>query len=499
MSWPEGSGRRALVGVTLPGTPALVVGSNGQVAWGFTNTMGDWADLVVLEFESSRSTRYRTPEGWRELEREPERIEVAGSTPDTLWVEKTIWGPVWDTDADGRRRALRWTAHDAEAVNLELIRMETAANVDEVLSIAGRLGIPAQNLVCGDSAGRIAWVLAGRIPRREGWDGRTSVSWADGGHAWSGYVNPRENPRVVDPPQGHLWTANNPVATGPDLRLIGDGGYALGARAAQIRGGLEGLATRASERDLLSIALDDRALMLERWRELALETLARAPSDSLRDLFAEVVGENWSGRAEPTSVSYRLVRNFAFACVDNVYDLLTRTVDSIDAQFRGSWLPFRHAVTWELIEQRPAHLLAPWFQDWDHLVVSAVDQTMAHVVARNHPIERYTWGAQNRVAVAHPFVLLDGRLARWFAAPPRDLPGDSFMPRVQRPRHGASERMVVSPGREELGILHMPGGQSGHPWSPFFLAGHDAWVEGEPTPLLPGEAKHRLRLVPDHR
>jgi penicillin amidase len=55
---------------------------------------------------------------------------------------------------------------------------------------------------------------------------------------------------------------------------------------------------------------------------------------------------------------------------------------------------------------------------------------------------------------------------------------------------------VVSPGREELGILHMPGGQSGHPLSPYFLAGHHDWEKGKPTPLLPGPAVHRLVLVP---
>ena len=38
-----------ITGVTLPGLPSLVVGSNGHVAWGFTNTGGDWSDLVRIE------------------------------------------------------------------------------------------------------------------------------------------------------------------------------------------------------------------------------------------------------------------------------------------------------------------------------------------------------------------------------------------------------------------------------------------------------------------
>jgi penicillin amidase len=70
------------------------------------------------------------------------------------------------------------------------------------------------------------------------------------------------------------------------------------------------------------------------------------------------------------------------------------------------------------------------------------------------------------------------------------------MPRVQGPSFGASERMVVAPGHESEGFAHMPGGQSGHPLSPYYRAGHAAWVRGEPTPFLPGPAQHTLVLQP---
>jgi penicillin amidase len=42
----------------------------------------------------------------------------------------------------------------------------------------------------------------------------------------------------------------------------------------------------------------------------------------------------------------------------------------------------------------------------------------------------------------------------------------------------------------------MPTGQSGHPLSPFYANSHEAWVEGRPTPLLPGRAQHTLVLTP---
>jgi penicillin amidase len=63
------------------------------------------------------------------------------------------------------------------------------------------------------------------------------------------------------------------------------------------------------------------------------------------------------------------------------------------------------------------------------------------------------------------------------------------------PDHGASERLVVSPGDEKNGLFHMPGGQSGHPLSPFYRSGHGNWARGDPTPFLPGPTEHRLTLV----
>jgi penicillin amidase len=68
------------------------------------------------------------------------------------------------------------------------------------------------------------------------------------------------------------------------------------------------------------------------------------------------------------------------------------------------------------------------------------------------------------------------------------------MPRVAGRNFGQSERLTVTPGREEQGLFSMPGGQSGHPLSPFFLAGHADWVAGRAGPLLPGPAKYTLRF-----
>src|SRR5262249_14653775 len=75
--WRSGDDAQAdkwISGVTLPGTPAVSVGSNRHVAWGFTNSMGDWNDLVVIEPDPADRNRYLTPDGPRPFERHRERI-----------------------------------------------------------------------------------------------------------------------------------------------------------------------------------------------------------------------------------------------------------------------------------------------------------------------------------------------------------------------------------------------------------------------------------------
>ena len=136
-------------------------------------------------------------------------------------------------------------------------------------AVAG-LGIPNQNVTMVDRSGRIAWTIGGTIPKRVGHDGMTPESWADGTRRWDGYLTPAEFPRIADPKDGRIWTANAPVVDGAMLASIGEGGYADGIRARLIRDRLMRI-DKATPQDMLGIQLEDRALFLERWRQLLLD------------------------------------------------------------------------------------------------------------------------------------------------------------------------------------------------------------------------------------
>ncbi len=313
LEWPDPSspsGPLRLIGITLPGVPALVVGSNTHIAWGFTNTYADWTDLVLLEVDPQDLSRYRTPEGWRAFDRHDEVIEVAGAPPEHLPVSWTIWGPVVTPDHHGRARALRWVAHDVERLAVASAALETAHTVDEAFDAVNGIGAPGQNFVAADTEGHIGWTVYGSIPKRVGFDGRLPHSWADGARGWNGYLSPAEYPRLRDPESGRLWTANARVVDGEMLAKLGDGSYEVGSRARIIRDRLMAK-DQFTPADLLDIQLETSATFLARWRDLILRTLTPAAiaGNGARAHFRDVVERTWDGQASAGSAGYRLTRH----------------------------------------------------------------------------------------------------------------------------------------------------------------------------------------------
>ena len=477
-------------GVSLPGLPGIIVGSNGHVAWGFTNSYGDY-----LDWKRERPCNNTTRTDCSNTRTHRETIAVAGGKPVTFDIEESAWGPIVHRDADSSALALRWTAHLGGGVNLGISRMARAQDVSDALRLADDMQIPTQNLVLGDSDGNIAWRLLGLIPQR---DSACVASSADAGAACPAW-QARTDASVVlrSPGVDRLWTANARTLDGDALAQVGDGGFAFGARAQQIRDGLFAK-QQFTEQDLLAIQLDDRALLLQPWWTLLRERAAAARQPAMGAL-AEAAAK-WEGRASTDSVSYRIVRAWRLAVHARIVDGLTAPAQAAMGEaFVMPDLPQLEGVVWPLVTQRPAHLLSRRFQSWDALLEDAAAEVRDDL-GKQGPLAERTWGERNTAAICHPLakaIPLIGKRALCMPAQP--LAGDGAMPRVQGPAFGASERMVVAPGHEADGILHMPGGQSGHPLSPFWGAGHADWVDGRPSAFLPGETRYTLTLRPSTR
>jgi penicillin amidase len=486
-----------LTGVTLPGAPLLVAGSNGHIAWGFTNSYGDWLNVDLVPCTSVGENELHTASGVVPLSVEREEIRVKGAPPVVEEVRTGAAGTLLRAEPERQMCWFgSWLAMLPAATNMNLISLEHATSVDEALALAPSVGIPHQNFVVGDREGHIGWTIYGRIPTNIG---------AERANGHSPWTTAETHPRIVDPAVGRIWTANARVtdderqeaAIGGDLASLGSE-YDLGARARQIRDDLAAIDGPATPADMLRIQLDDHAIFLTRWRDFLLQLI---DDDSVRDHprraeFKKQL-EGWQGRASIDSVAYRLVRGYHSRAEQAVWEMIARAMkippeDSpiLPSQFE--------APLWQLVHEQPLHMLAADYPSWRDFLLATLDATIADLDKSCGPgLDHCTWGSRKVVRIQHPISHGLPFLAPLLDMPVIELPGDHDMPRVQDGAFGASERFGVSPGHEDQGYFHMPGGQSGHPLSPYYRAGFLEWAHGQPLPFLPGNAEHTLTLQPD--
>ncbi|HEY0340392.1 MAG TPA: penicillin acylase family protein, partial [Steroidobacteraceae bacterium] len=178
-----------LTGVTLPGAPLLVAGSNGHIAWGFTNSYGDWLNVELVPCTSVGENELQTAAGVLPLTVEREEIHVKGAPPVVEEVKSGPAGTLLRAEPDRQMCWFgAWLATLPAATNMNLIGLEHATSVDEAMALAPSVGIPHQNFVVGDRGGHIGWTIYGRIPTDSGAERAT-------GH--SPWTTAETHPRIV--------------------------------------------------------------------------------------------------------------------------------------------------------------------------------------------------------------------------------------------------------------------------------------------------------------
>ena len=485
-------GPQDVVGVTLPGAPAIIAGSNRHIAWALTASCLDVTDLVSLETDPANPHRYRAPTGWLDFQEFTETIHVHGGKDVAFPVTETIWGPV--VTRGKTKYALASTLHEPEAFNLRLMEMERARDTETALSLTSLVGTPVLNFLVGDKAGHIGYSILGRLPKRVGFDGSVPVSWADGSRSWQGWLGPADYPRLLNPTNGILWTANNRTLGSPDYNRMHVCSEDNGARAGQIRDDLLAL-DKPTEKMLWSIYHDDRALFLDRWQKLMLVVLEKgSPGKPDWDEAKRLVA-SWGGRAAVESQGYRLVRGFHAFALNLLFEPVNQRLAEYDKAMRFS----NEEAAWALVSARPAHLLNPKYATYDDLLAKAVDLLLGDLKGRGIALSQATWGSRNHLGIRHPLSRAVPQLSKWLGQwldmPDAQVSGDNHMPKVHGEGFGVSERMIVSPGHEENGLWNMPCGQSGHFLSPFYRSEMDHWLRVEPQPFLPGPKTHELELT----
>lgn len=523
-----------ITGVSLPGAPGTVVGSNGKVAWGNTNSYGDWLDFVRLQ-PGPGSDSYLDGTGAQQIISVEEIITVKGAADDHLVVRNTRYGPIVAKDSAGNELALAWVAHRPGGVDANAIDFETSQSAAELLERARHAGIPHNNIIAADQSGHIGWTIGGQIPVRSPLLGLTGTekgaftSNGEGlknlpipstrltGDVWQGFMATLDMaaPLVLDPPNMRLYTANSRVVNKAAEAFVGNGGYALGARASRIRDLLNARNTYFRESDMLTMQLDDQTPLLEPWWQ---QLSAQVQNQPRYAGVANLLG-GWNRRAATDSVSYRIVRTFRAEVLAEYLNAFAAPMRAADPTFTLNFPSHAEVMVAPILRAQAPHLLPKPYKSYAEFELACLDRALAKMLGKLsaeqiarapyanalltdaeislESLENHTWGEQNTAKIQHPLSKAIPVLGWFLDMPSDELPGDTgHVVRAQGPAFGASERLSVSPGHEEQGILQMSGGQSGHPLSPFYGAGHSAWVNGEPTPLLPGAVAHQLTLVP---
>ncbi|MEM4081422.1 MAG: penicillin acylase family protein [Pyrobaculum sp.] len=196
-----------VVGVAFPGSPVVVIGTNGYVAWGFTNTGVDVVDYYYYVWDGDR---YFYNDTWLSVTKRVEDFKIC-DTEGRCRVEKievweTIHGPV--IEHRGVKYAMRWLGNGVTLEAMALFKMGTAKNITEFLEGLRYFVVPSQNVVYADVHGVVGYFASGYFPIRDG--GYLPFNGSRGEGEWRRLVWLPSVVYLIDPP--FVATANNKVA-----------------------------------------------------------------------------------------------------------------------------------------------------------------------------------------------------------------------------------------------------------------------------------------------
>jgi penicillin amidase len=509
-----------VTGVSFPGLPGVVSGHNGHVAWGYTNGFADVQDLYVehLRRDGDR-IEYEFAGQWHPADVRSETIRVKGGVSEVEQVVTTGHGPIINSlapdHAGEQPLALRWTAHEPNAMVEVLFDMNRAQSCAQMRDVLRGWHTPVQNVVYADVHGTIAHSYPGRIPVRAAGDGRTPVPGWTGEYEWTGFVPYDELPHQQNPPSGYLATANNRVVDDRYPHWLG-ADFVTGNRALRIVEMLE----QSESVDVATF----RTMQLDQ-----VSPSARLTAAALRGLAADdpAVDEalrmmaDWDGTLGSDSPQAAIYAVFSTTLARR---LLRPHLGDVTELYTGKGITPVLAET-SILGERCREWLDATLDDasshwWgsddgatrESQIVAAMTETVAELTRRfgADPV-RWRWGRLHSLTLRH-VLGSQAPLDRVFNRGPYPMGGDGdtiWNAQVARHDPTADAVMVGPPFRfiadlADLGQSRgqlMPG-QSGQVGSPHYADGIGPWLRGDYHPMVTdrtavdGNAEARFTLVP---
>ncbi len=499
-------------GVTIPGSPLVIIGFNDNVAWGVTNVAADVLDFYQLRFRDRSRREYWHDGRWKPVRRVVERIKIRGR-PDLLdTVLYTHHGPVVYDKKEKPflaqtpiAHAMRWTAHDGANEVLAFYQLDRARSYADYTAALATYGSPAQNFIFASNARDIAIWPNGRFPLKWPDQGKFILDGTDPADDWAGWIPAAQNPHVKNPARGFVSSANQ-SSTGPEYPYYINwffGGYERGHRINQRLTAMTRI-TADSLRRLQNDVLDLNAqLMLPR-----LLALVSTPAPGLPPPPAD----SPEGRvlAEMRRWNYQYTADAIGPSVFNLwYNELVRRIWDDDFGLPATGLEMRPPPrdrTNNLILNEPD---SPWIDDTRTAARETLPQlawqslrfATDSLTRKFGPLSpRWRWASQKNTSVLH-LLKLNG-----FGHQGVDCGGGTGIVNATSERTGPSWRMVVALGPQVRAYGVYPGGQSGNPGSPFYDELLETWRVGRLDELVflhsAGEANARVPTtwtLPGHR
>lgn len=462
-------------GVSLPGSPFIIIGFNDSIAWGVTNAGRDVKDFYSIRFKDNSKKEYWYNGNWEPTQIRLEEIKVKGGATVYDTVAYTVYGPVMfdesfpNANTNTPNLAVRWIAHDPSNEANTFYKLNRAKNYDDYTEAIKTFDCPGQNFVFASKAGDIAIWQQGKFPARWKGQGLYIMPGDDTAYGWQGFIPQTENPYSKNPERGFLESANQRAVDSSYPYFI-PGGY-ITPRGIAIERFLSPMSSITPD-DMKKLQSNYFNVLAEDVRPLLLQYVKENELNADAKRYLDIV-KKWNLEADPASKGQTIYQCW----FDSLESAIWR--DDITRSYLASTWP-EEQTTMELLKRDSTSLVyidnrnTPEVETLYDDVTNALNQASVDLAEKERQ-GKLEWANFKNPTIYH--LLKDALMP--FARTGLNMGGNGNIINALTHSHGPSWRMVVhlSTDTEAYGVY--PSGQSGNPGSKYYDNFIDTWAKGE--------------------
>jgi len=482
-------------GVSIPGTPGVLIGRNEHIAWSLTDSQNQQTFFYEEQEDAAHPGQYFWQGAWHQYQTVRYDIPVLGGQTDHLTVKLSVHGPV--ISDRGLTTSVWWAGNLPSQDFSVVLRIGQASNFREFRDALREWYSPTHNFVYADDQGNIGLISAGYfplIPKGQPWLPMPGT----GEYDVTGTIPYDAIPQAYNPPAGYIWSANQRQVTADYPYYIGTASnfFDVGYRANEIKRTLS-QPGKLSASDMMALQTDTRDFLASEMVPLLLTALAgdqlTTSDQQARNLLA-----NWNYHMDVGSAAASIWWTFWQTYISQSFDPWwkidhltvnrSEVSDSLGQELEalalkgdtvcppagcGPPLACPPAQTTGAAGCTLPVLTGP-FRTAFHAALASLGRQLG-----GDP-PSWTWGR------IHTRQLDNLAQVSGLNYGPRPDRGDAYTPLAAAGNpssEGPSWRMVIDWGDRTFSGIY-PGGQSGNPASRWYTNRVDTWWSGHYAPML---------------